>query len=368
MKLSTHVFPAFLIMSVLAAPGLAETATTPVSPDAAAVVNGEAIPRAQFDAEWSAFVAQRKKAMKPQQMTPQWEQSAKKALLNQMIEQRLIAQDAKKTVGALPKKDIDAALGKVKSRFKTPEAFQQELAKQKVTQQQFEARIEDQLRIAAWTNAVLKGRVKQPSEEEIHKLFDSVKAQMDQPGKAGAPADRQAAAVRSLASYFKLMTAERVKLQVILFRADEKSAPQNAAAAAKKAADVKAQLDKGANFADMAKQYSDDKATGPKGGEAGYFARGQLLKELEDAVFPLDVGQVSGVIKTKLGYQIVRVEEKTAAADFVYDKAKGTLAKHLARAAAQEELSRVVGELAKKAAIEIGADFKAGEPSAKPGK
>ena len=63
------------------------------------------------------------------------------------------------------------------------------------------------------------------------------------------------------------------------------------------------------------------------------------------------------MIETKLGYQIVRVEEKTAAADFRYEPAREYLANYLVRAAAKEALDGYVQELKKAAVIELRADF-----------
>ena len=49
-----------------------------------------------------------------------------------------------------------------------------------------------------------------------------------------------------------------------------------------------------------------------KGGELGYFTRGQMVKEFEDAAFSTPVGQMSGIIKTVHGYHIILVEDRKA--------------------------------------------------------
>ena len=298
-----------------------------------------------------------KKAVKPELMTPQWERAQKTALLNQLVEQRLLGQAAVKKGIVAAQKDIAATLRKVKSQFKTPEAFQKELARENITEKQFSDRIAGQLRIAAFTNGLIKERVKAPTAEQIHKLFDSVKERLAQPDKVDTAGDMQQAEITALARYFKTNLSERVKIQYILFKTDEKATPEQVAAANKKAEAVKAKLDAGANFADTARQESEDKVTGAKGGEAGYIVRGQMVKDFEDVLFALPVGVVSGVIKTKPGYQIIRVMEKTAAADFTYEGAREYLANHLVRVAAREELARFVQELKKSAVIDLRADF-----------
>jgi len=354
MRLNKQFLLAAVIMGVLAAPGF--TADTKTA-DVLAVVNGENISKPEFNTEWSGFLAQAQKSMKPELMTPQWEKAQKAALLNQLVEQRLLGAVAKKKGIVAAKKDIEVALRKVKANFNPPEGFQKELAKENLTEKQFSDRIANQLRIAALTNSVVKERVKVPADAQVRKLFDSVKERMAQPAAATEAGDAKQAEIAELARYFRTNTAERVKIQYILFKADDKATSEEQAAAAKKAGEVKAKLDKGANFADTAAQYSDDKITGAKGGEAGFIVRGQMVKDFEDAIFALPVGVVSGLIKTKLGYQIVRVMEKTAEADFRYEGAREYLINHLVRVAAREELTRYVQDLKKSAVIDVRADF-----------
>ena len=66
------------------------------------------------------------------------------------------------------------------------------------------------------------------------------------------------------------------------------------------------ELISGANFAELAKKYSIDEATKYNGGLLGKFKRGDLMPEFESAAFKLKKGQISGIVKTRLGYHIIK--------------------------------------------------------------
>jgi len=71
---------------------------------------------------------------------------------------------------------------------------------------------------------------------------------------------------------------------------------------------IKAMLEEGASFEELAKSRSID-ASAKDGGDVGYFSKGQLIPEFEDACLSLEVGEMSDVVKTKLGYHIIRLME-----------------------------------------------------------
>ena len=72
-------------------------------------------------------------------------------------------------------------------------------------------------------------------------------------------------------------------------------------------------LGAGADFAEVAAQYSDDTASVLEGGDLGWFGRGRMVPEFEEATFKLEPGQLSGPIKTQYGYHLVQVLEKDPA-------------------------------------------------------
>jgi parvulin-like peptidyl-prolyl isomerase len=64
-------------------------------------------------------------------------------------------------------------------------------------------------------------------------------------------------------------------------------------------------INKGEKFEKLAEEYSLD-GSRRRGGDLGYFGRGMMVKEFEKAAFALDVGQVSGPVKTEFGYHLIK--------------------------------------------------------------
>jgi peptidyl-prolyl cis-trans isomerase D len=111
---------------------------------------------------------------------------------------------------------------------------------------------------------------------------------------------------------------ESVTVRHILIRTpppgpDGKVDPKAVAEARAKAEDVLKQLRAGADFATLAKKYSQDTASAPNGGFLGPVTRGRTVPEFEKSAFSTPKGQISGIIQTDYGFHILRVDDKTEA-------------------------------------------------------
>jgi len=104
-------------------------------------------------------------------------------------------------------------------------------------------------------------------------------------------------------------TPEQVRASHILLKTEGK----DDAAVKAKAEDVLKQARAGADFAELAKKYSEDDASQKNGGDLDYFGRGRMVPEFDQAAFTLDVGKISDLVKTQYGYHIIKVTDKRAA-------------------------------------------------------
>lgn len=78
----------------------------------------------------------------------------------------------------------------------------------------------------------------------------------------------------------------------------------------KQAIEIRSQLLRGASFEELAKKYSKCPSGASNGGNLGFFGRGMMVPEFEQAAFALKVGEISQPVKTQFGYHIIKVIDK----------------------------------------------------------
>jgi len=106
----------------------------------------------------------------------------------------------------------------------------------------------------------------------------------------------------------KYTVKEQVRAEHILIGTKlEKRSDKEAMKIVKK---IQAELKKGKKFEDLAKKYSDDKASAVKGGDLGFFTRDKMVKEFADAAFALKKGEISKPVKSVYGYHIIKVTDR----------------------------------------------------------
>jgi parvulin-like peptidyl-prolyl isomerase len=116
---------------------------------------------------------------------------------------------------------------------------------------------------------------------------------------------------------------ELVSARHILVRVKDSASPAEHAAALKKAQDIYARaIAKGADFAQLAAETSEDDTTKARGGDLGRFQKGMMVPEFEQASFSLKQGEISKPIKTSFGYHIIKVEEHTKSETPTFDAVK----------------------------------------------
>ncbi|MBX6424056.1 peptidylprolyl isomerase [Thermosulfurimonas sp. F29] len=146
---------------------------------------------------------------------------------------------------------------------------------------------------------------------------------------------------------------ERIKARHILIRIPEGGDKKAEEEALSRAREIRKKLLSGADFAELARRYSEDPGTKDRGGDLGTFSRGQMIPEFEEAVFRLKVGQISSPIRTRFGYHIVQVEAKIPAQIPPYARIKKRVIQDLLEVKKEKRLSALLMELKKKYSVEV---------------
>ena len=349
-KIATAALTAGILWTPLCAKVLDRTLAT---------INGDAIMLSEFEKNATPILAEFKKNAPPAEQTPEHVADIKKRILDQMIDDRLLVQEAKTKGLKVSQLEVDDGVKKVRSRFTKPDGsldddqFNKEMQKEGMTYDEFRKHIQDQLLTIKLIDQEVKAKVPPPSESDIKDLYDTLDALLhDKPIPAGhTPSEIDE--MKSLAKAVDHRFGERVRARHILVRVSPDASKAEKDAALAKIKDAQAALKKGDDFAAVAKKYSDDPGSKDRGGDLGYFGRGDMVPAFDQAVASLGVGQTSDIVTTEFGYHIIQVEEKKASSPMSLDEIKDDLREYLYQQRGAKRFDTYVKDLRTKADVKI---------------
>lgn len=149
-----------------------------------------------------------------------------------------------------------------------------------------------------------------------------------------------------------LKTEDSIRASHILIGADEKASADDKKKAKEKAEAIHKKILAGEDFAAAAKNDSTCPSAA-QGGDLGYFTKGQMVPEFEAAANALKPGEVSGVVETKFGYHIIKVQEKKSAGTVSLDEAKKNIEGYLKSEKIQKGVSEYLKKLRNEGKVEI---------------
>ncbi|MDI6824245.1 MAG: peptidylprolyl isomerase [Bacillota bacterium] len=210
-----------------------------------------------------------------------------KQTLEEMITRRLVAQEGKKQGISVSDAEVKAEIERIiKEQFDSEEEFMNALSYYGMTRAMLEENIRTDLTIKK-----LLGAKAQVTEDEVRAYFDQHREEFDQP--------------------------EMVHARHILVATEQE------------AREVRQRLLEGADFAALAREKSADPGSSQGGGDLGFFGRGTMVPEFEEAAFALAVGDISQPVKSQHGYHIIQVLEKRPAQAAEYEKVKEEVRKRV---------------------------------------
>jgi len=281
----------FLLTGLLAAmiPGLAcaQDSTQELLDAPIATVADRVILMSEWEAQITLLAMQNKRDIND----PMIRDSLAPAILEQMINDELILIQAERdTLLKVTQDEINQALeehiNSLRGQFKTEEEYQSELAREGLTERELRLRYRRDVK-----NQLLKQKLIQRklgevaiSNGEVREFFATYKDSLP-------------------------IQPEGIKLAHILIpvEASDKTVETTRA----QITQILGKIENGLDFADAARQYSQD-MTAETGGDLGWFGHGDMVPAFENAAFALVPGQVSGVVRTRYGFHLIKCLEKSA--------------------------------------------------------
>jgi peptidyl-prolyl cis-trans isomerase C len=287
-----------------------------------AVVNASVITQEDFDNEMSRIQRQLLSMGKPP--TDSQLSAIRKQVLENLINVELLYQQSQKEGIKVDEAAINQQLSTLKGRFTSEAEFTAALGKMNMSEAALKSRLKREMAIQQFIEKEFAQKVT-VSEEEIKAYYDGHPDSFKQP--------------------------EQVQASHILIKVDPQMDESQKAEARKKLEGVKQKLQKGEDFVSLAKEFSQCPSSS-KGGDLGYFRRGQMVKPFEEAAFALKPGEVSDIVETRFGYHLIKVIDKKPETTIAYHLVKDRLEHHLKEKKVQEEAGLYAEKLKENAKVE----------------
>lgn len=271
-----------------------------------AQVNEEQIPVEELDREFKELILEPGREMRGTDLG-----NLKQAYLDQVIERKILVQEARRLGIKISREELNQAISEIKMDY-PGEGFGETLGLKGTTLEEWRNRLEEKL----LAEKIIRGAFHPPEkieEKEVQQYYE----------------DHQ--------SSFQIALQVRVRQIVV---ADGEEAIQ-----------ILKRLKKGENFEKLAKE----KSMGPEkvqGGDLGYFSQGEKPTEF-DPVFAMEVGAISEVIKSPYGYHIFKLEEKIEPRQISFEEAKLEILQELGRRKGEENYQKWLKDLRGRAKVRV---------------
>jgi peptidyl-prolyl cis-trans isomerase C len=290
-----------------------------------AKVNGKKISESEVAKETQRLSMQMSAQMNPQQV--QAAQGAiRKQAIDNMISRTLLDQAASKEGIKVAQADIDARISDIKKSFPTEQDFTARLGTMGMTPAEFQNEIETGMRFDALL-AKHTPEVKAPTDDELKTFYDQHTSEFEQP--------------------------EQLRASHILVTVNKDDPAQVKSEKLAKITKIRNDIKGGADFAQMATQYSDCPSK-ERGGDLGYFTKGQMVAPFDAAAWALKVGELSDIVTTDFGYHIIKVTDHKPAHTVTLDEAKQDITNYLQNQQKQAAVGNYIETLRADAKIEYG--------------
>jgi len=302
-------------------PALAE-ATKRTADEKVALVNGTVITKVEFEREMTAALRQMMSTGRQinQSQLPEFS----KGVLESLIGQELIFQESRKKGIKIEDNVLNEQIEKIKKGFPDEEAFQSALEKSQTSEDILRSDLRKKLSVQNYIDQEFSKSTSIP-EEDVKSFYNSHPEAFKKP--------------------------EQIRARHILIKVDPNADADEKKKAKEQIVKIQDRLKKGEDFAELAKEVSGCPSA-EKGGDLGFFGRGQMVPPFEKVAFALPQNEVSDIVETQFGYHLIKVVDKKTESVSKYDEVKDRLQAYMTQLKVREKVKAHVDKLIEKAKIE----------------
>lgn len=289
----------------------------------AAKVNGAAIHDRDLQGELNGALQE----VLASGVTPTEEQLAqfRTETLERLIKIELLFQKSEKAGVKVDPKMIDSQLQTLKARFPGEDQYKEFLKGLGLSEDEVKGQFRKNFTVQQYIKEQFADKAK-ITDMEIREFYDS--------------------------NQDKFLQPDSVKASHILMLVKEDETKEEKEKKRAKLQQVRKEILEGADFSEMAKRFSECPSN-TKGGDLGFFSRGQMVQPFEEAAFKMMPGDMSDIVETKFGFHLIKLVEKKAESKVSYDEAKGEISNYLTQVKVGKEIERFVEGLRKEAEVKI---------------
>ena len=210
-------------------------------------------------------------------------------VLESMIENRILLVEAEKETLEVDREEVETAMedaiGEIRERFPTEEDFQNELEKEGMTLRDLKERYREEVKRSLLVQKLVQKRLA-PKVSVTH--LEVERFYRENPD--------------SIPSEPEAVRLSHILIPILPSEQAERKAQEAVQ-------EILSALEAGVSFSHLAEVHSEDPGSKDKGGDLGYFGRGEMVPEFEQASFSLEVGEITA-IRSRFGYHVIRCEGK----------------------------------------------------------
>ncbi|MGM0556574.1 MAG: peptidylprolyl isomerase [Myxococcota bacterium] len=305
------------------------TGGVPKATGPVATVNGESIPAEEFNIEMMRIA---NSGQFPKEVLPQFADR----IVESVVDKHLIQQQIEKSDIEVSDEEVAERIERLREEYAAMNqssgggedaTLDKMLEQMNITKAEFEDSVAESIKME---RLLEKRGMEMPGEEEAKEFYEENQSKFEQPAQ---------------------VRARHILIKVPADAPDKKW--EEAFAKIQKIR--KTAVAEGTDFAELAEEKSEGPSAS-RGGDLGYFGKGQMVPEFENTVFSMQKDEVSEPIKTQFGWHVIKLVDKREAGPVPFEKVEDRLNAQLKNQAIQNSMQELVAELRDDADVELHLD------------